>query len=54
VFTVSELEGNGVNVGRSREDWLPTIFPVHPNCRCDTISVPPDFEVTEDGRLRKR
>ena len=54
VFTVTELEANGVNVGRSREDWLPTIFPIHPNCRCDTLSVPPSFEVTEDGRLRKR
>ena len=53
VFTVTELEANGVNVGRSRADWLPTIFPIHPNCRCDTISVPPDFEVTEDGRLRR-
>ena len=54
VFTVTELEANGVNVGRSRAEWLPTIFPIHPNCRCDTISVPPSFEVTEDGRLRKR
>ena len=54
VFSVAELQQNGVNVGRSRDEWLATIFPIHPNCRCDLISVPPDFEVLEDGRLHRR
>jgi len=53
VFRVDELAANGVNVGRSRSEWLATVFPVHPNCRCDTISVPDGFEVTPDGRLRR-
>jgi hypothetical protein len=53
VFRADELAANGVNVGRSRAEWLPTVFPVHPNCRCDTISVPDGFEVTPDGRLRR-
>ena len=53
VFAVDKLTANGVNVGRSRADWLPTVFPIHPNCRCDTITVPQGFVVTEDGRLRR-
>ncbi len=53
VFRADELAANGVNVGRSRSDWRATVFPVHPNCRCDTISVPEGFEVTPDGRLRR-
>ena len=53
VFNAEELLANGVNVGRSRSEWLPTVFPLHPNCRCDTITVPQGFIVLEDGRLRR-
>ena len=53
VWRVDELQNNGVNVGRRREEWVATIFPIHPNCRCDTISVPEGFSVTSDGRLRR-
>ena len=53
VFTVEELTANGVNVGRARAEWKATTFPIHPNCRCDTITVPEGFIVTEDGRLRR-
>lgn len=53
VWRVDELQANGVNVGRGRSEWQATIFPIHPNCRCDTISVPDGFRVTSDGRLRR-
>ena len=53
VWRVDELQANGVNVGRRRAEWEATIFPIHPNCRCDTISVPEGFRVTSDGRLRR-
>lgn len=53
IFNAEALRANGVNVGRTRAEWLPTVFPIHPNCRCDTITVPEGFVVLEDGRLRR-
>lgn len=53
VFNVIDLQNNGVNVGRTRSEWQATVFPVHPNCRCDTITVPHGFTVLRDGSLRK-
>lgn len=52
VFTVDEIEANGTNVGRKRVNWLATSWPIHPNCRCDTVIVPPGLRVLADGRLR--
>lgn len=40
VFTVSELIGNGTNIGRTQKEALPVIGPHHPYCRC-TISHKP-------------
>lgn len=51
VFSIAELEANGTNEGRLRENWLPTLYPVHPNCECDTIPVPVGFYVDSVGRL---
>ena len=53
IFNAEALRDNGVNVGRTRAEWLPTVFPLHPNCQCDTITVPAGFIVLEDGRLRR-
>lgn len=53
VFKVADLLGAGVNVGRSRSQWQATLWPMHPNCRCDTITVPPGFIVTKEGALRR-
>jgi len=53
VFSAAELLANGTNVGRKAADWLPTVWPVHPNCQCDSIPVPFGYYVTEDGRIRK-
>lgn len=41
IFTAVELTGNGTNVGRKPPQWLATVWPIHPNCRCDTVTVPP-------------
>jgi hypothetical protein len=51
IFEVSALAANGTNVGRRRANWLATAYPVHPNCRCDIISVGPDQRVTSTGRI---
>ena len=53
VFTHDELATNGTNVGKQNTDKKATLFPVHPNCKCDTIPVPVGFYVQRDGRIRK-
>lgn len=54
IFEVSELIANGSNAGRKRSQWLPSAYPMHPNCRCDTIPVGKDQIVTRSGRIRKK
>jgi hypothetical protein len=34
VFKLSEIIANGNNIGRKVADWLATISPTHPYCRC--------------------
>ena len=34
VFKLSDIIANGNNIGRKSADWLPTISPLHPYCRC--------------------
>ena len=51
VFPIKELLANGTNVGRPATSWVATIWPVHPNCRCDTLNVPPGMSVNADGVL---
>lgn len=53
VFKVADIIGNGTNVGRKRSQWQPTVWAMHPNCRCDTIAVPQGFIVAEDGTLSR-
>jgi len=48
IFEVRELLGNGTNVGKKKREWLPTIWPIHPNCRCDTMIVPPGMTIKDD------
>jgi len=52
IFNVVDLIANGANVGRKRKDWLPSAYPMHPNCRCDTIPVGPNQTITRTGRLK--
>ena len=49
IFEVADLLSRGTNVGRQRDQWQPTLGPVHPYCRCDTQIVPPGMEFDEDG-----
>lgn len=51
VFYVSDLAANGTNVGRPRRSWTATAYPVHPNCRCDTIPLSEGQTVTASGRI---
>lgn len=44
VFTVEELVANGANVGKKREEWKPTLWPLHPHCLCSTQRVPRGFD----------
>lgn len=53
VFNVRELFENGTNVGKRRRDWRATIFPIHPNCRCDTVVVPPGFTIVDGNMVRE-
>ena len=34
IFKLSDLRANGSNIGRKAADWLPSIEPTHPYCRC--------------------
>lgn len=34
IFKLKDLIANGNNIGRKAADWLPTISPTHPYCRC--------------------
>lgn len=53
VWPVAELIGNGTNVGRKRAQWRATIWPVHPRCRCGTLTVPAGYTPTRGGALRR-
>lgn len=39
VFKLSELKANGSNIGRKVADWLPTLDPLHPYCRCTLMFI---------------
>lgn len=34
VFKLEDIIANGNNIGRKKADWLPTVAPTHPYCRC--------------------
>lgn len=54
VWPVKDLIANGVNVGRKRDQWLASVYPCHPRCKCGTITVPPGpFYVTKHGAIRR-
>ena len=52
VFKLSTLIANGSNYGVKSKDWLPTIHPVHPFCRCTLNHLPKSYVWDEDkGRF---
>lgn len=50
VFKLKDIIANGNNIGRRTEDWLPTISPIHPYCRCIINHKKPGFDW--DNELR--
>jgi hypothetical protein len=51
IFSLSELEGNGTNVGLKRSQWQPVVGATHPWCNCRSIRVPGGFALDESGRM---
>ena len=43
VFEIETLMNNGSNVGLKKEDWKPTVGPIHPHCRCTANEVPEGY-----------
>lgn len=37
IFKLSTLISNGSNIGKKVVDWLPTLDPIHPYCRCNLM-----------------
>ena len=44
IFKLSEIIKNGNNIGRKVGEWLPTISPTHPYCRCTINYKKPGFD----------
>lgn len=42
-FPISQIRSNGTNIGRKAKDWLPTIGPVHPYCRCTVNEIDENY-----------
>lgn len=43
LFKLSELKGNGNNIGKRVKDWQATISPIHPFCRCTLYHAPKGY-----------
>lgn len=43
VFSIAEIKANGTNIGKKAKDWLPTLGPVHPYCRCTVNEADEDY-----------
>lgn len=50
LFRLGDLIANGNNIGRKVAEWLPTIDPTHPYCRCTINHVPPGYEWDPETR----
>ena len=51
VFRVIDIIRNGSNVGLRPLQWKPTIWPLHPRCRCGVVPVPEGSKVDRSGNL---
>ena len=51
IFNLKELIENGNNIGRKADDWLPTISPTHPYCRCILNEKPSDMDWNPELRV---
>jgi hypothetical protein len=51
LFRLSELMKNGSNVGRTRDERLPTVDSLHPWCRCLLSELPDGFGFDAQGAM---
>lgn len=51
LFTPQEMVANRTNIGVPRAEWKPTLYPLHPLCRCGVQVVMPGQVATRYGRL---
>ncbi len=51
IFKLSDLEANGTNYGRKREQWLAVVPPQHPHCGGMVIRVPKGWGFNEEGQI---
>ena len=47
VFKLVDVLANGSNIGRKSKDWLPSVDPLHPWCRC-TLTIKPKNSIWSD------
>ncbi len=48
IFTLKELKENGTNYGKKVNDWKPTLYGVHPFCRCNLHEKPKGYVWDEE------
>lgn len=51
IFSVVELLDNGTNVGKRAVEWVATLGPLHPNCRCSVQYIPEGMTLDARGWL---
>lgn len=53
IWDVAELVANGSNVGRKRDEWKATVWPIHTNGKCGTVMVSPGQEFNASWKLAR-
>lgn len=48
IFNIKDIINNGSNIGRKVDEYLPTVSPIHPYCRCIINYYNPEFDWDED------
>lgn len=51
IWELSDLIANGTNFGRKQSQWQATLYPLHSNCRCGLVRVPPGYEFDASWNL---
>lgn len=51
VFSLSQLESHGTNVGKKRNAWQAIVGPTHPYCGCELVHVPDGWGFDDKHRL---
>ena len=50
-YSLSDFKPSGYNYGKKKKDWDLTVPPVHINCRCSIVHVPPGMTVLPNGTI---